>query len=158
MGSVYLLLSYQLLPPPPLQLLQLPQQRPQQPLHPPHHPPAPQSQALLLARTVFSPSPFQAPPMSPAQSGSMGGRTRAASGAPPRWIARVFMLTGRVIMASVGLTAILTQCLWQRFLRVLLGPMLGQLVRRTRTQWCLEIILANLPYLNKFINKSSSII
>merc|ERR1712098_627864 len=122
----------QLLPPPPLQLLQLPQQRQQQPQHPPPHPHAPQSQALLLAQTVSSLSPSRGPPTSPAQSGSTGGRTRAASGAPPRLIARVFMLMGRVTMASVGLTVILTQCLWQIFLRVLLGPKLGQLVRRTR--------------------------
>merc|ERR1719278_2267239 len=102
-----------LLPQPaPLLLLPLllPHPQPPQP-PPPHHPPAPQCQALLQEQPVSSPSPSQAPPTCPAQSGSTGGRTRAASGAPPRWIARGFMLTGRVTTASVELTVILTQCL-----------------------------------------------
>merc|ERR1711970_1019313 len=97
-----LLLSLHL--PPHLQLLQL-----QQP--PLHYQPAPQSLALLQALLVSSPSPSLGPPMCPAQSGSTGGRTRAASGAPPRWTVRGFMLTGRVTMASVELTVMLTQCL-----------------------------------------------
>merc|ERR1719414_1304609 len=126
----------QLPPPPPLPLLLPlplpPQQPPQQPPPPPHHPPAPQCQALQLEQTVSSHSPSQAPPTCPARSGSMEGRTTAASGAPPRWTARGFMLMGRVTMASVELTVILTLCLWQRFLRVLLVLMLGQQVRKTR--------------------------
>merc|ERR1712177_46078 len=123
------------LPPPLQQLLPLPlphQQPPQPPPPPPHPPPAPQCQDLQQEQTVSSPSPSRAPPTCPALSGSMEGRTRAASGAPPRWTARGFMLMGRVTMASVELTVILTLCLWQRFLRVLLVLMLGQQVRRTR--------------------------
>jgi len=137
--SVQAMTVAQLLPhpllPPLLQLLPLPpphQQPPQPPPPPPHPPPAPQCQALEQEQTVSSPSPSQAPPTCPARSGSMEGRTRAASGAPPRWTARGFMLMGRVTMASVELTVILTLCLWQRFLRVLLVLMLGQQVRRTR--------------------------
>merc|ERR1712013_207746 len=76
------------------QLLPLPPQQPPQPPPPPHHPPAPQCQALQQEQTASSPSPSRAPPTCPAQSGSMEGRTRAASGAPPRWTARGFMLMG----------------------------------------------------------------
>merc|ERR1712013_564791 len=139
--SVQAMTVAQLLPLPPQQPLLLllppplpPQQPPQppQPPPPPHHPPAPQCQALQQEQTASSPSPSRAPPTCPALSGSMEGRARAASGAPPRWTARGFMLMGRVTMASVELTVILTLCLWQRFLRVLLVQMLGQQVRRTR--------------------------
>merc|ERR1739842_18499 len=138
-----LLLSLHL--PPHLQLLQL-----QQP--PLHHQPAPQSLALLQALLVSSPSPSLGPPMCPAQSGSTGGRTRAASGAPPRWTARGFMSMERETMDSVGLTAILTPCLSQIFWRVLSGPMPGPLVRQTRTRWCLGTQQADL---SKQINCSS---
>merc|ERR1712013_565863 len=139
--SVQAMTVAQLLPLPPQQPLLLllppplpPQQPPQppQPPPPPHHPPAPQCQALQQEQTASSPSPSRAPPTCPALSGSMEGRARAASGAPPRWTARGFMLMGRVTMASVELTVILTLCLWPRFLRVLLVQMLGLQVRRTR--------------------------
>merc|ERR1712115_479131 len=129
MGSVQAMTVAPLLPLPLLPPLQQPLQPPPPP---PHHPPAPQCQALEQEQTVSSPSPSRAQPTCPAQSGSMEGRTRAASGALPRWTARGFMLMGRVTMASVELTVILTLCLWQRFLRVLLVLMLGQQVRRTR--------------------------
>merc|ERR1711892_24886 len=127
-------LQQQLLPP----HLQLPpQQQPPQPQ--PHHPPhAAQCLAQLPALPVSSPSPSQAPLTCPAPSGSMAGRTRAASGALPRWMLRGFMSMGRATMASVGLTATLTACLSQRFWRVLLGPMQGLAFRETRIQYFLE--------------------
>merc|ERR1712038_142050 len=66
----------QLLPLLPPQLLLLPlllhPQQPPQPPPPPLPPPAPQCQALLQEQPVSSPSPSQAPPTCPAQSGSTG--------------------------------------------------------------------------------------
>merc|ERR1711892_446378 len=105
---------------------------------PPQQQPAAPCLAQLQALPVSSPSPSQAPPTCPAPSGSMAGRTRAASGALPRWMLRGYMSMGRATMASVGLTATLTACLSQRFWRVLLGPMQGLAFRETRIQYFLE--------------------
>ena len=72
--------------------------------------------------------------MCPALSGSMGEKTRAVSGAPQRWMRRGFMSMVRETMGSVGLTVILTPCLWPTFLRVSSGQMLGLAFRGTRIQ------------------------